>query len=106
MGIRCDQFVGLPPTAKAFLEEHEVPLEVCEHCQRPYLRDYEVIGYYDGMFGDKYPLVRHVLKDGRTADVFHQASPWSSGPIHHLGLRVSNGTEFIWTDKEIEENAA
>lgn len=103
--MRCDQFVGLPPAADEFLALNTDPPEVCPYCERPLPREYEVIGHYDGMFGEKYPLVRHVLKDGRTADVFHQTSPWSSGPIHHLGLRVSDGTEFVWTEEEIGENS-
>ena len=105
MGIRCDQFVGLPPAAVAFLEEHEVPQEVCEHCERPFPRSLEEIGSYQGMFDIDFPLHRRVLKDGRTADEFHQTSPWNCGPIHHLGLRVSDGTEFVWTEEEIEENS-
>lgn len=105
MGMRCDQFVGLPPAAVAFLEKYEVPSKVCEYCKRPFPRKLEQIGSFQGMFDEKYPLHRHILKDGRTADMFHQVSPWSSGPIHHLGLRVSDGTEFVWTEKEIEENS-
>lgn len=102
---RSDQFVGLPPVADAFLAEHEVPAKVCECCNRPFPRNLEVTGdVYEGMFGDEYPLVRHVLMDGRTADTFHQTSPWCSGPVHHLGLRVSDGTKFVWTEEEIENN--
>lgn len=104
MGIRCDQFVGLPPAADAFLEEHEVPLEICGCCKRPYPRMLEEIGHFSGMYDEEFPLHRRVLKDGRTADVFHQAAPWCSGPVHHLGLRVSDGTEFVWTEEEIESN--
>ncbi len=105
MGIRCDQFVGLPPTAIAFLVEYAAPQEVCEHCKRPFPCSSEQIGFFYGMFDEKYPLRRLVLKDGRTADEFHQAAPWSSGPVHHLGLRVSDGIEFVWTKEEIEENS-
>jgi len=102
---RCDQFVGLPPAAEAFLDEHEVPAEICECCKRAFPRKLEEIGCFLGMFGNEYPLVRRILKDGRTADMFHQISPWNSGPVHHLGLRVSDGIEFVWTDEEIEENS-
>lgn len=111
MGMRCDQFVGLSPTTQAFLDEHRVPLKVCEHCHQQLPRKLQQqsvmgpIGHYYGMFNEEYPLHRHILKDGRTADEFHQISPWSSGPIHHIGLRVSDGTEFVWTDKEIAENS-
>lgn len=112
MGIRCDQFEGLPPAADAFLDKHRVPLKVCEHCHQQLPRESQQqsvvgpIGSYFGMFDNEYPLFRFILKDGRTAAEFHQASPWSSGPIHHLGLRVSDGTEFVWTDEEIDENLA
>lgn len=109
MGIRCDQFVGLSPAADTFLEEHRMPLKICEHCGQTLPRESQqaIIGpidHYYGMFDNEYPLFRYVLKDGRTADEFHQASPWDCGPIHHLGLRVSDGTEFIWTEEEIEGN--
>lgn len=103
MGIREDQFMGLPPAADAFLKEHEVPEVCCPSCARPFPRNYEQVGEYHGMFETAYPLHRHVLKDGRTADEFLQAAPWSSGPVHFLGLRVSDGTEFTWTDDEIDE---
>jgi hypothetical protein len=105
MGIRCDQFVGLPPAAVVFLEEHEVPQEICEYCGRPFPRSLKQIGSFYGMFDDEYPLHRRVLKHGRTADEFHQTAPWSSGPVHHLGLRVSDWMEFVWTEEEIEENS-
>lgn len=56
------------------------------------------------MFENEYPLHRHVLKDGRYADEFLQACPWSSGPVAFLGLKVSDGTEFLWTEEEIEKH--
>ena len=105
MGIRCDQFIGLTSAAEAFLKEHEAPMKICECCQRPFPRELEEIGFYYGMFDDdKFLLHRHILKDGRTADEFHRASPWCAGPVHHLGLRVSDGTEFVWTEEEIVSN--
>jgi len=109
MGDRCDQFVGLPLAARAFLAEHEVPPEFCECCDRPYrfhqFQRVEEIGFHEGLSFDRYPLTRHVLTDGRTADVFHQASGWRRGPVHHYGLRVSDGTEFVWTNEEIRINS-
>jgi len=102
MGIREDQFVGFTPAADAFLAEHEVPPEVCPHCERPFPRNLEVIGHFHGMFETEYPLHRRVLKGGRTADEFLQAAPWSSGPVHFLGLRVSDGTELVCTEDEID----
>lgn len=103
MGIREDQFLGLPEAAITFLAENEVPEVSCPHCGRPFARNYEKVGVYHGMFDNEYPLHRHVLKDGRTADEFLQAAPWSSGPVHFLGLRVSDGTEFTWTEDEIDD---
>lgn len=105
MGIRCDQFVDLTIEANNFLNLHQISPEICGCCKRPYPIEHEVIGHFEGMFNEIFPLYRYILKDGRTADVFHQASPWSSGPVHHLGLRVSDGTEFVWTEEEIEENS-
>lgn len=103
MGIRMDQHVGLTKEATEFLARNEIKPAVCNLCERPFPRKLEKIGRYPGMFGDDFPLNRHTLKDGRTADDFLQCAPWSSGPCHFLGLRVSDGTEFTWTEKEIEE---
>jgi len=104
MGIRCDQFAGLTIEANGFLTSHQISATICERCKQLLPVEHEVIGHFEGMFDEKFPLYRYILKDGRTADMFHQASPWSSGPVHHLGLRVSDGTEFVWTEEEIEEN--
>lgn len=104
--MRCDQFMGLTPAADAFLKENEIPQEVCECCKRPFPRKLEKIGTYHGMFMEESPLHRRALIDGRTADEFLQASPWSSGPMHFIGLRVSDGTEFVWSEEEIEEESS
>lgn len=103
MGIREDQFAGLSEEAIQFLGEYEVPDVCCPTCKRAFPRNYETVDVFYGMFDNEYPLHRHVLKDGRTADEFLQAALWSSGPVHFLGLRVSDGTEFLWTDEAIEE---
>lgn len=103
MGIREDQFAGLTPAAHAFLQLHQVPAARCTTCERELPRNLEVIDQYHGMFETAYPLHRHVLRNGLTADEFLQAAPQSSGPIHFLGLRVSDGTEFVWTEDEINE---
>ncbi len=60
------------------------------------------IGTYDGMFGNEYPLFEYKLKDGRHAVAFLQAAPWSSGPMFFIGLKINDGTEFLWDEKEIE----
>ena len=106
--MRCDQFMGLPMAAQSYLESHKVARETCPCCGQCIPRQLRVIGHYDGMFLDQYPLYQYVLHDGLYADEFLQASPWASGPVHFLGLRVTNNgelvSEFTWTPEEIEEN--
>lgn len=99
---RSDQYIGMTEAATKFLQENEVVEEPCPHCQRPYPVIRKEIATYSGMFGEDYSLYRHELKDGRTADEFLQAEPWSSGPMFFIGLKVSDGTEFLWPDKEID----
>lgn len=99
--MRCDQPHGLPPAADAFLTEYEVEPVCCEACKRPFPHQLEVIGQYEGY--NEYPLYRHQLKNGRTADEFLQEIVCSSGPMFFLGLRVSDGTEIAWSEEEIEQ---
>lgn len=103
--MRCDQFAGLSESARIFLAENQPPEVKCEHCGSviQQQRYHAVIGAFDGMFATQFPLHQHRLKDGRLADEFHQCSPWSFGPVHFIGLRVSDGRVFAWLDKEIEE---
>jgi len=103
MGIREDQIWGLTEEAIEFLSENEVPEEVCLHCHRPFPRHLERVDWYEGMFETQYPLYRHVLLGGETAVEFVQTIEWSSGPCIFLGLSVSDGREFLWTEDEIEE---
>lgn len=100
--MRCDQFIGLPPDAIKFLHKYETPASQCPHCHRPYATNLEPCGQYEGMFGDTYYLYRHHLKSGLVAEEFLQADPWSSGPCFFLGLRISDGTEFLWPQEEID----
>lgn len=102
--MRCDQHFGLCPEAVAFLEEHEVKPEICSGCNRAFPRNLQILGHYYGMFNDEYPLNRHVLEDGRYADEYVQANPWSSGPCFFIGLKLSTGEKFEWS-KEAIENA-
>jgi len=92
--MRCDQFMGLPPSANAYL----------------YTQNFcpSVTDFYSGMFGDKYSLHKYTMLEGYAVE-FVQADPWASGPVFFLGLIVYDnyGTEiqrFEWTDKEIEDN--
>lgn len=101
MGIRMDQFIGLPPVAVQFLKEFEAGASECPCCHTLLQPKREEVGTFSGMFGDDYPLYRHNLTSGLTADEFLQCSPWDCGPMFYLGLKVSDGTQFVWTDEEI-----
>jgi hypothetical protein len=105
--MRCDQILGLPVEAIEFLRKYEVQPEACPHCKRLFDRKLEVCSYYHGMFDDPYNLYRHLLIDGRTAEEFVQADPWSSGPCMFLGLRVYDTnadleSEFLWSQEDID----
>lgn len=95
--MRCDQFPGLPKHALEFLEEWR---KRCGCCGQ-FLPSPLTVGHYVGMFEDEYSLTQYCLRDGRTADEFLQAEPWSSGPMFFLGLKVSDGQEFLWTQEDI-----
>jgi len=100
--MRTDQYIGLSRRAKDWLDKNRKPPVVCKMCNTPTPMKPEVIGVYEGMFGNKYNLHRHQLKHGY-ADEFLQASPWSSGPMFFIGLRINEGIELRWTDSEIRE---
>ena len=109
MGIRMDQHMGLPENAINYLAKFEICPPPCPTCGRQFGAATTKIGCYDGMFQDEYPLSRHQLKNGWYADEYLQASPWSSGPVFFIGLRVYDELghlqqDFCWTDDEIEEN--
>ena len=95
--MRSDQLIGLPKIAVAFLSEWE---EKCCACRQS-LPGKRTVGYYTGP-RDEYLLVRYALTDGRHADEFLQAEPLSSGPMFFLGLHVSDGQEFLWTQEDID----
>ncbi len=102
--MRMDQFPGISPGAKKFLQENRRLPNVCKTCGQVIGGHYSAkIGTFPGMFGTDYPLYRYLLKDNKVAHEFLQIASWSSGPNHFLGLRLSDGTELIWSDKEIEE---
>jgi hypothetical protein len=96
-----DQFAGLPVAAETFLAENRRPLRICSTCghvTKTYIEKYDT---FLGMFMNEYPLYRHQLKNGQFAEEFLQAAPWSGGPIHFLGLRLSDGTEFKWPEEDM-----
>ncbi len=101
--MRTDQFAGLPAAAEEFLTKNRRRPRICPTCGHVTETYIEKCGTFTGMFMDEYPLHRHPLKGGRSAEEFHQCAPWSSGPVHFLGLRLSDGTVFTWTEKDMEE---
>lgn len=100
--MRMDQFAGLPPAAEKFLEINRWPPKTCEVCGHITGSYIAKCGTFPGGWGNEYPLHRYLLEDGKAAEEFLQIAPWSSGPVHFLGLRLEDETEFTWTDKEIE----
>lgn len=97
--MRCSQPMGLPRAANEFIYQHAKLVDECQHCHRHSGHEVAEIGSY-GMFGEL-KLHRYLLKDGRTADEFVQYCEHWSGPMEWLGLRVSDGSEFLWTAEEI-----
>lgn len=90
---------GLPAEAMHFLHENAEVKNRCDACGRDDGFITEKIGE-TGMFDD-IPLVKYKLKDGTYATEFEQAAPWSSGPVLFFGLRLENGTEFRWSEADI-----
>lgn len=101
--MRTDQFAGLPKIATDFLEKNMRPPRICPTCGHVTETFIEQCGTFEGMFGSEYPLRRYPLKHNKFADEFLQEAPWSSGPVHFLGLRLEDGTEYTWTAEEIKE---
>lgn len=106
--MRCDQSMGLCKQALAFLEANEVKPESCPTCKRPLDQNRRIIGHYDGF--DTHPLYQHVCKNGRLANEYLQAQPWSSGPVAFLGLKVYIPGQayevcytFYWSEKDIAD---
>lgn len=98
--MRMDQFAGLTVAAEKFLKENQRPPRVCPTCGHITETYIEKIGTFKGAFDTEYQLNRYPLKKGY-ADEFLQTAPWSSGPVHFLGLRVGE-IEFTWSEEEIE----
>lgn len=102
---RSDHYPGLPPAANEFLAANEpINSTRCPCCGQHFAHDDAQIGSFRGAFDhEEHGLYRHKLKDGRTADEFVQAEPWASGPHFFLGLRISDGTEILWPQAEIDK---
>ena len=99
--MRCTQDYGLSGKAVEFLYDEAKRLDQCAACGRYDGFESEDIGDY-GMFGEL-QYQRYHLEDGRTAEEFGQHCVWSSGPMIWLGLRVSDGTELLWDEEDMEE---
>jgi len=105
--MRCDQYMGMTDEAGDFLEENQIPREVCPTCKQSIPYDLKTISHYNGMYMNEYPLVRFELKNGGHADQYLQAQPWSSGPIAFIGLKVFNKKDkliktFEWSQEDID----
>ena len=100
--MRCDQYIGLPQLAHDFLHQYRLR-NCCPTCGVDLKKFSSPLGEFEGAYGTVYPLMRYHLLGGLLADEFVQASPWSSGPCFFIGLRVSDGTEYLWSDEEIDE---
>lgn len=93
--------MGLPESAVAFLHKNAKRLHPCEHCNRdsgPVCREIGRTGMFDDL-----EILEYELNDGRSATEFVQEEIWSSGPMIWMGLRISDGTEFRWSEEEISE---
>ena len=107
MGIRRDQLVGHCSEALAFLRNNTVPPEYCSTCGRPYNKTRENIGYYSGIYNDKYKLSRIPCINNQQGDEFLQYVGWGYDHYFFLGLRVYdvNQTlikEYKWTKEDIQ----
>lgn len=106
--MRMDQFPGLTLEACTFLAENKQSPPCCSQCGHVLKQPYpKIIGHFDGMFGNGYPLHRYQLKDGRFADEYLQQVEFSSGAVHFIGLRVAASSTtkevfFAWTNEAIE----
>jgi hypothetical protein len=92
--------MGLALKAEAFLKEHAVLKDPCEHCGRNSGYVCKEIGRI-GMFNDLV-LSEYKLKDGSVAKEFVQHELWSSGPMIWVALEV-DGEKFLWPESELVE---
>lgn len=118
MGIRMDQWVGLPAEAIEFIfnnrEEQKVItivldsqgniVETNTHTRLSLSNDGEAVY---GMFGTPAGYLREwTLSDGRTVREQVQAEPWSSGPMFFTQLVDDSGEIlYAWTQEEIDREA-
>lgn len=124
MGIRETQMMGLHERALALLDQGHVhshweditrtyPDGRVEHERRevcrPAVRSADSGEFVTGMFGERYPLRRHELPDGRVLTEAIQHEVWSSGPVIYLGLKGPDGgwqDGGTWPEEELEGTEA
>ena len=106
--MRCDQYVGLPPSAREWIAKNCRQVRISTTTVRKY-HDGETAtstderseaethpySHFEGMFGDKYNLHEYVKHDGSKVREFMQSDEWSSGPVFHLGLQNEHGKPLI-----------
>jgi len=119
MGSRSTQVIGLSEKAREIVAGEEVEqyrIEGKRFFPDGRVEEYNEIvrgsnvetaesGYFEGMFGEHYPLYKHTFPDGRVYQEDVQAEPWSAGPCIFLALK--DGEEWVeeslWPEQEIEE---
>lgn len=118
--MRTDQYIGLNPWARTFVEGQQEFLyteevtrtfpsgEVLVIAPRKVMGTNVVLSQYDeieGAFGNTFPLFSYKFSDGREYFEYVQAQPWSSGPCYYLALRDGKGNpvpESLWPQEEID----
>lgn len=120
--MRSDQQMGLTYQARKFLQLN-VSVQTCveevvrvypdgrreQQSNRPVFEPVttkEPSGeVYEGMFGDKYPLFKYKLTDGRVYYEYVQADPWFSGPCFFLALKDFKKEivpQSLWSKEEMD----
>lgn len=114
--MRAEQWIGLSPAAKAWLQMsvgeqtvevfHSVngaaPTKVGEYTEVPR----ELHRVQAGALGGEHPLYKYVTHDGIEIIEDIQLEPWSSGPMTFVALRGLDGKWVIpalWTRDAIDE---
>ena len=110
MGIRCNQWYGLPGDAEAFLDKNAVKegWDLCPHCgenTKTRTKKEQHDTYY-GYWDEEFPLNKYPLIDGGYALEVLQADPCDSGPMIYTKLEIYSPEgelvkSFLWDWHEI-----
>jgi len=117
---RCDQYIGLNSWARRLIHQPKLSyrdfttrvydngeVETLEvKCGYKQLSISEPSGETFGGFEGDYELKKHTMPDGRVYKEFLQASPWSSGPMFFIALKLDGEIvkESLWTDEEMRDD--